>query len=107
MATLKTHLTNFILGVTALAAIGAALVMPGQVNAATDTPWPEPPSCSNETGTCSSIEDILAYECFFEEEDAPIKFCDDPFAELMVSETQSLAAPEPDAEPTPTRLATR
>ena len=54
MKTLTTHATNFILAAAAVSAMAAALAMPGAAGAVpTDEPWPEPPSCSNETFTCS------------------------------------------------------
>jgi hypothetical protein len=91
----KTYATNLVLGATAFAAIGAALVMPGAAHAAPqDEPWPEPPSCSNVTGTCASMEDIVAYECYFESGESPFNFCDDPFAELT-TDTDSFAVAEP------------
>lgn len=104
MDAIKNITTNFILGAAAFAAIGAALVMPGQASAGnTDGPWPEPPSCSNETGTCTSIEDQLAYECFFESDDFLIKWCDDPMVEMR-KDTNVLVAPQGHPDPTPKGL---
>lgn len=106
MNTIRTHATNFIVTATAVAAIGFALLTPGFASAANpDGPWPEQPSCSNESGTCSSIEDILAYECFFEDPEAPITWCDDPF-ELLIPDTKGFAV-EKTADPSPgaTRVA--
>jgi hypothetical protein len=109
MTSLRTHATNFILATATVAAIGAALVMPGSAGAAPvpghnpGEPWPEPPSCSNETGTCTSIEDMLAYECYFENPDSPFSFCDDPF-ELLRQDKNRLTTPLPDPDPAPLKL---
>lgn len=106
MKALTTHATNFVLAAAAVAAMAAALAMPGQAGAApTDEPWPEQPSCSNETFTCTSMEDLVAYECYMESEDSPFNFCDDPFAELVERSTNKFAAPQSDPDPTPARLA--
>ena len=103
MTSLSNRATKIIIGAAALAAIAAALLVPGHASAAdTDDPWPELPSCSNETGTCSSMEDIIAYECYMENEDVKVgNFCDDPLAELMKRGIDSFIAPQPgpDAEP--------
>jgi hypothetical protein len=97
---LKARANHFILRIALVAGIGAALALPGGASAAPkDGPWPEPPSCSNETGTCASMEDIVAYECYFEIENSPFHFCDDPFEELMERDTNSLSAPQPTATP--------
>ncbi len=86
---------NNLITAAAAAAIALAFLMPGQASAGnTDGPWPEPPSCSNDTGTCTSIEDQLAYECFFENEDDLIKWCDDPIEELNPG-TIGLVAEQP------------
>jgi len=92
------------LGAANVAAIGAALVQPGQASANYDEPWPEPPSCSNVTGSCSSMEDLVAYECYFETDPSPFNFCDDPFAGLWEQDTNSFAAPHGEPDPTPTRV---
>ncbi len=59
-------------------ALTASVGLPSAAHASIDEPWPEPPSCSNETGTCTSMEDLVAYECYFENPDSPFHFCDDP-----------------------------
>jgi len=108
MTSIRTHATNFILATATVAAIGAALVMPGQASAATPPdpaePWPEPASCSNDTGTCTSIEDMLAIECYFDSMyENPFPFCDDPF-ELLRQDNNRLTTPLPDPDPAPLKL---
>lgn len=104
MDSIKNLTTNFILGAAAFAAMGAALVMPAQASAAnTDGPWPEPPSCSNDTGSCTSLADQLAYECFFEEDGFLIKWCEDPFAK-MERDPNVLVSPQGHPDPAPKGL---
>jgi len=106
MNVLKTRTQRLILSAATVAAVAAAVAMPGHVSAGpSDEPWPEPPSCSNDTGTCTSIEDMLAYECYFEEDGAPISSCEDPFELLKGGQGATLVVPQPDPDPTPTRLA--
>lgn len=78
---------------TTFAAFAASLGAPAAAHASIDEPWPEPPSCSNETGTCSTMEDIVAYECYFENPDSPFHFCDDPIEELQMQKEPGLTAP--------------
>lgn len=95
MNSIKTRANNFIITAAATAAIGLAFLMPGQASASqTDGPWPEPPSCSNDTGSCTSLADQLAYECFFEESDFPIKWCEDPIPSES-RQTKGLVAEAP------------
>ncbi len=82
MTILKIRSNRFVMAAAATIAVGAAFLSPGFAKANTDGPWPEQPSCSNDTFTCTSIADQLAYECFFEESDFPIKWCDNPLEEL-------------------------
>ena len=107
MTALKIHAANLIVAAIAVAAIGAALMMAAPARAAdTDDPWPEPPSCSNDTGTCTSMEDMIAYECYMSGEEVPVgNFCDDPF-ELMEAgrNTGSFTTPLPDPDPAPKKL---
>jgi hypothetical protein len=97
MLNFKNRASNFIVGTAALGAIGAALIMPAAASASWDEPWPEPPSCSNDTGTCSTMEDIVAYECYFENPDSPFHFCDDPLNQEMKKDTNSFVAPKQDS----------
>ena len=93
MTGLKIRLTHLTLTAAAFAAIATGVMSAGSAHAAIDDPWPEPPSCSNETGTCSSMEDIVAYECYFENPDSPFNFCDDPLEELQMKGGPKLVAP--------------
>jgi hypothetical protein len=105
MNVLTTRSRRLILSATTLATIAGVVALPLQASAGpSDEPWPEPPSCSNDTGTCTSIEDMLAYECYFEEDDAPISFCEDPFELLEGGQGPTLVTPRPGPEPTPLRL---
>ena len=80
MTTLKTRLTNLTLVAAAVAAFGLGAINFSSASAAPSVePWPEPPSCSNETGTCTSIEDQLAYECYFTEDD----WCETELPDIM------------------------
>ena len=72
--------TTLAAAITTFAAFAGSIALPSMAHAASDEPWPEPPSCSNETGTCTSIEDMVAYECYFEIDNSPFHFCDDPLA---------------------------
>lgn len=75
--------------------------MPGHAGAARhDEPWPGPPSCSHQTGTCAPLEDLVAYNCYFELEESPFPFCDDPF-ELLTEDVSRLVIPQPIPDPTP------
>ena len=96
--------TTLAAAVTAFAAFAGSLGVPALAHASIDEPWPEPPSCSNETGTCSTMEDIVAYECYFENPDSPFHFCDDPLAELQMQKQPGLTTPKQSPEP-PVRLA--
>ena len=102
MTSLKLRLTHMALATATFATLGAGVITAG--TAAADSPgnpgdpWPEPPSCSNVTGTCASMEDILAYECYFEDSNAPIKWCDNPLVELQL-DSQKLAAPQAGEHP--------
>ena len=84
MTSLKVRLSNFALVSAAVAAIGASAMTASTASAApSDGPWPEPPSCSNETGTCTSIEDQLAYECFFVEDNEGIAWCETDLEDML------------------------
>jgi hypothetical protein len=102
MTAFKTRMTSLALAV-AIAALGAIAMVAPVPAADTDDPWPEPPSCSNDTGTCTSMEDMIAYECYMEEVHVG-NFCDDPFAELMERDTDSFVAPLPGPDPQPLGL---
>lgn len=108
MNTLRLRATPAILAATTFAAAMAASIgAPGLAHASIDEPWPEPPSCSNETLTCDPIEDWIAYECFFENPDSPFEFCDNPLLEEMRSGTGKTLAAEVlghDSGPTPTKV---
>ena len=109
MTTIRTHATNLILAAATVVAIGAALLMPGQASAAIPghnpgDPWPEPPSCSNETLSCDPIEDWLAYECFFENSNSPFSFCENPMLEMQGGRGPTLVTPQPDPDPAPLKL---
>ena len=105
MTNLTTRTHRALLSAATLTAIAAVVAIPGQASAgSSDEPWPEPPSCSNETGTCTSIEDMLAYECFFEEEGALISWCEDPFELRSGGRGPTLLAPRAEPDPTPTQL---
>ena len=94
MTSLKNRLTHLTLTAAAFAAMATGAMSAGSAHAAMDDPWPEPPSCSNETGTCSTMEDIVAYECYFENPDSPFHFCDDPIQELQMKDGPKLVAPQ-------------
>jgi hypothetical protein len=105
MTGLRTHATQFILSAAAVAAIRAALMMPRHVSASTDGPWPEPPSCDNNTGTCTSIVDMVAYDCYFEQDyESPFHFCDDPFEASTGDSGPKLVAPLGHPDPAPLKL---
>lgn len=90
-ASIRHRATSLIILGTAVTALAVALLTPGQASAYDPgAPWPEPPSCSNETFTCTSIEDMLAYECYFEIENSPFPFCKDPFELLQVDPANPL-----------------
>lgn len=99
-------ITTVAAGVAGFAVLAGAVGGAGLAHASTnDGPWPEPPSCSNETGACSSIEDIIAYDCYFEQDyESPFNFCDDPFEEFQMQKEPGLVAPVPGGDPAPARL---
>ena len=102
MNLMKFRLTHFALA-AAVAAIGAGAVSASSAGAApSDGPWPEPPSCSNETGTCTSIEDQLAYECFFVEDTSGVVWCETDLEDIMEFEVEPTRSTTfKVAEPTP------
>ena len=84
LATTKTRLTNLTLVAAAVAALGLGALNAGSASAApTDGPWPEQPSCSNVTFDCTSIEDQLAYECFFVEDSEGIEWCETDLEDML------------------------
>lgn len=95
--------TTLAAAITTFAAFAGSIALPSMAHAASDEPWPEPPSCSNETGTCTSIEDMVAYECYFEIDNSPFHFCDDPLAGIQVRKNPGLVAPQAPA-PAPAKL---
>jgi hypothetical protein len=85
MNALKIRLTNLSLVAAAVAAFGLGAMNTTSASAVpTDEPWPEPPSCSNETGTCTSIADQLAYECYFTEDD----WCETELPDILEFEVE-------------------
>jgi hypothetical protein len=87
--TTTVNILKFRLASIALSAAAVATLATGAINATSalaapsDEPWPEPPSCSNETGTCTSIEDQLAYECYFVEDDEGIEWCETDLEDML------------------------
>jgi len=105
MTTLKFRMTHFALAAAAVSAIGAGALTAVPASAGnTDGPWPEPPSCSNDTGTCTSIEDQLAYECFFEEDTDGMAWCEtdlEDMLEMHREPVQSFKLVQPTPPPPP------
>jgi len=105
MTALKFRMTNFALAAAAIGAIGFGAFNAVPASAGdTDGPWPEPPSCDNNTGTCTSIEDTLAYECFFVEDTSGVVWCETDLQDIMEMQRdpgQSFKFAQPTPPPPP------